>query len=135
MQAQPYLVVEGTVVGSRTVEIPAREPEPYTTSAGEQKTTRRRAASSYIEVGVNCPALLDGKVDPDVRAVLTVRFPDDVTLPGKGDAVRWAVEASQIKVFMRGQFREWLAYYYRGEAPDNAAEVAPTRRLAAASSS
>lgn len=133
MQASPYLVVEGTVVGTRTVEIPAREPEAYTDRrTGEQRMTRGTQAGRYYEVGVNCPAILDGQVDPDVRAVLTVRWPEKVDFPAKGTQVRWAVEAQQVKVWMRGGFREWIVFHFRGEAPVDAAGVTSRRTPVAA---
>lgn len=132
MQATPYLVIEGTVVGSRTVELPARQPEEYTDRrTGEMKMTRGSNASSYREVAVNAPAILDGEVVPELRAVLTVRWPERGDMPDEGTEVRWALEAAQVKVWMRGGFREWIVYHYRGEAPAGAAALTSTRsRLA-----
>lgn len=134
MQASPYLVVEGTVVGFRRVEIPAREPEDYTTANGQTKTTKYRAASSYSEVGVNCPAVLDGAVSPDVRSVLTVRWPEDTPFPAKGDAVRWAVEAAKMVGFFGGRWRDWIVFYFHGLAPDVAAPSGLSRSSLAAAS-
>lgn len=133
MQAKPYLVVEGTVVGHRVVKIEAREPEEFTDkTSGEKRMTRPRPEQSYTEVGVNCPAILDGKIDPDVRAVQTVRWPERTELPERGTVVRWAVEAENLKVYMGGRFREWLVYYHRGDAPERAAEILTTARSSAA---
>jgi len=127
MQALPYLVVEGTVVGTRRVELDAREPEDYTTASGEVRKTRGRAASSYFEAGVNCPAVLNGVVDADLRALLTVRVPESVQSElKKGVVVRWAVQVEQLKVFMGGRFREWLVYQHRGDAPATAAAASLT---------
>jgi hypothetical protein len=129
MQALPYLVVEGTVVATRRQELEAREPEEYTTASGQVKTTRRRPASSFMEAGISCPVVINDQVDSELRAILTVRIPDE--LGGKikkGDAVRWAIQVEQLKVFMGGRFREWLVYYWRGDAP-----VISTAGLAVAS--
>lgn len=138
MQATPYAIVEGVVVGHRKVTIPARDPEQYVDRAGNEKTSRAQAESSYVEVGVTCPALLDGEdggreVHADVTALMTVRWPQPqqgLAVPKAGDVVRWAVEHSIVKVFMRGQFREWVVVHYRGPAP--AARATAGRALSAA---
>jgi hypothetical protein len=130
----PYLVVEGTVVGHRTVDVPAREPREYTDRNGEKKRTRAVAASSFTEVGVNCPGLAFGEVEPDVRAVLPVRWPEHVAPPEKGAEVRIAVTVEQVKVWLGNNVREWLVYRYRGVAPEAAASVTSRKALTAVGS-
>lgn len=134
MQAKPYVIVEGTVVGSRTVEVPEQESRTYTDREGNEKRTQPRKASSFLEVGVSGPGLLNGKVHDGVSGVLTVRWPEDQPVPADGTQVRWAVNPGQVKLFLRGRFQEWIVYYFAGEAPAAAVAPSATRHLAATGS-
>ncbi len=137
MQASPYAIVEGVVVGQRRVTIPARPAEQYVDRAGAEKESRPQPEETYLEVGVMCPAVLDGEngareVHADVTALMSVRWPlSGVMVPPAGEAVRLAVEHTIVKIFRGGRFIEWVVVHYRGQAP---AFVAPAaaRPLAAA---
>ncbi len=133
MQAQPYVTVEGTVVGHRVVEIEAEQPREYTDRAtGEVKTTRGRPAFSYTEVGVNTAGLLNGQVHDGVTGVLSVRWPADQPLPADGEQVRWALLPSINKLYRQGRgFIDWIVYNFAGQAAPASVAAAPSRHLIA----
>lgn len=115
MQAEPYLIVNGTVVGSRRVDVPAREASTGTKADGSSYTTRATDAWTYYEVAVNADAILSGSAAPDLRSILTVRVrPEDdgsaPALPRAGETVSYGVTAQVAKAYIRGRFIEWVTY-------------------------
>lgn len=110
MQAAPYLIVEGTVVGSRRVDVPARQAETKTRGDGTTYTTRDSDGYTYLEVGVSAPAVIEGEALDGLTGILTVRLELSDELPDTGSTVRYGVTSAVAKAFLRGSFREWVIF-------------------------
>lgn len=135
MQAEPYLIVNGTVVASRRVDVPARPSETRTGKDGSPYETRATDAYSYLEVAVNADATIGGNVADDLRAILTVRLELGDTLPDDGSEVSYAVTAKIAKAYIRGRFVEWVTYHRALDLTGAAVKaVTPPARLASTGS-
>ncbi len=110
MQAEPFLTVTGTVVGSRRVDVPARESETRSRAGGDSYTTRATDAWSYLEVGIQTDAVINGEKIAGLTGIITVRLEVADELPDTGARVSYGVIGSVAKSFIRGAFREWVIY-------------------------
>jgi hypothetical protein len=127
MQAEPLLIIEGAVVGTRTVKVPAQDAYTFTDTSGRPVDVAAKSASSYDVAAVSVQAAYDGDPVPGVTNVLEVRL-GSATPPTPGEVVRWYVSVRGERAQIRGNWVTFTSTSLRGVAP--ALEVARTVRAA-----